>query len=275
MSDLRLRARSVTEIVDAAFQVYKRDAIEYVLVTAIAYAPLVVAQLIFIRGFTLAASSRINVSSTTAIVLGLLGFFSYALMNAAISRFSSDVYLDRPTGLAMVIRSVVPTVPRLIGATILFALVVMLGFIPVLIGAAITSALLIFLGVVFSFFWVFYSFARFFAVFQIIVLENRGIITAFSRSGVLSRGRKGHIILTLMLVIVIFSVLSIAVTMVAALMGNAAGSVVLQSLYTVVAYPLIGITQMILYYDTRIRAEGFDIEVMTGALGTPTASTAS
>jgi len=275
MSDLRLRARSVTEIVDAAFQVYKRDAIEYVLVTAIAYAPLVVAQLIFIRGFTLAASSRINVSSTTAIVLGLLGFFSYALMNAAISRFSSDVYLDRPTGLAMVIRSVVPTVPRLIGATILFALVVMLGFIPVLIGAAITSALLIFLGVVFSFFWVFYAFARFFAVFQVIVLENRGIITAFSRSGVLSRGRKGHIILTLMLVIVIFSVLSIAVTMVAALMGNAAGSVVLQSLYTVVAYPLIGITQMILYYDTRIRAEGFDIEVMTGALGTPTASTAS
>ena len=275
MSDLRLRARSVTEIVDAAFQVYKRDAIEYVLVTAIAYAPLVVAQLIFIRGFTLAASSRINVSSTTAIVLGLLGFFSYALMNAAISRFSSDVYLDRPTGLAMVIRSVVPTVPRLIGATILFALVVMLGFIPVLIGAAITSALLIFLGVVFSFFWVFYAFARFFAVFQIIVLENRGIITAFSRSGVLSRGRKGHIILTLLLVIVIFSVLSIAVTMVAALMGNAAGSVVLQSLYTVVAYPLIGITQMILYYDTRIRAEGFDIEVMTGALGTPTASPAS
>ena len=275
MSDLRLRARSVTEIVDAAFQVYKRDAIEYVLVTAIAYAPLVVAQLIFIRGFTLAASSRINLSSTTAIVLGLLGFFSYALMNAAISRFSSDVYLDRPTGLAMVIRSVVPTVPRLIGATILFALVVMLGFIPVLIGAAITSALLIFLGVVFSFFWVFYAFARFFAVFQIIVLENRGIITAFSRSGVLSRRRKGHIILTLMLVIVIFSVLSIAVTMVAALMGNAAGSVVLQSLYTVVAYPLIGITQMILYYDTRIRAEGFDIEVMTGALGTPTASTAS
>jgi hypothetical protein len=275
MSDLRLRARSVTEIVDAAFQVYKRDAIEYVLVTAIAYAPLVVAQLIFIRGFTLAASSRINLSSTTAIVLGLLGFFSYALMNAAISRFSSDVYLDRPTGLAMVIRSVVPTVPRLIGATILFALVVMLGFIPVLIGAAITSALLIFLGVVFSFFWVFYAFARFFAVFQIIVLENRGIITAFSRSGVLSRGRKGHIILTLLLVIVIFSVLSIAVTMVAALMGNAAGSVVLQSLYTVVAYPLIGITQMILYYDTRIRAEGFDIEVMTGALGTPTASTAS
>ena len=275
MSDLRLRARSVTEIVDAAFQVYKRDAIEYVLVTAVAYAPLVVAQLIFIRGFTLAASSRINLSSTTAIVLGLLGFFSYALMNAAISRFSSDVYLDRPTGLAMVIRSVVPTVPRLIGATILFALVVMLGFIPVLIGAAITSALLIFLGVVFSFFWVFYAFARFFAVFQIIVLENRGIITAFSRSGVLSRGRKGHIILTLMLVIVIFSVLSIAVTMVAALMGNAAGSVVLQSLYTVVAYPLIGITQMILYYDTRIRAEGFDIEVMTGALGTPTASTAS
>jgi hypothetical protein len=275
MSDLRLRARSVTEIVDAAFQLYKRDAIEYVLVTAIAYAPWVIAQLLILRGFNVVMPGRMLFSGTTTIVLGLLGIFAYALMNAAISRFSSDVYLDRPTSLAMVIRDVAPLVPRLIGATILFGLVFMLGFIPALIGGAITSGVLIFLGVLLAFFWSFYAFARFFAVFQIVVLEKRGVIAAFSRSGMLSQGRKGHILLTLFLVIVIFTVLSMAVTMVAALMGNAAGSLVLQSLYTAVAYPLIGITQMILYYDTRIRAEGFDIEVMTGALGTPTASTAS
>jgi hypothetical protein len=49
--------------------------------------------------------------------------------------------------------------------------------------------------------------------------------------------------------------------------GSKVSSLVLQTLYTIVAYPIIGITQMILYYDTRIRAEGFDIEVMAGALG--------
>jgi hypothetical protein len=60
-------------------------------------------------------------------------------------------------------------------------------------------------------------------------------------------------------------------TVVAEMVGSEAGRLVLQSLYTVVAYPLIGITQMILYYDTRIRAEGFDVEIMAGALDAPAA----
>ena len=130
-------------------------------------------------------------------------------------------------------------------------------------------------GALLSMAWPFYAMARFFALFQVIVLEDRGILAAFSRSSVLSQHRKGHIILTMFLVILIFIVLSFAVTLVAQLFGTIAGSVILQAVYTVVAYPLIGITQMILYYDTRIRAEGFDIEVMTGALGSPTTTAAS
>lgn len=275
MSDLRLRARSVTEIVDAAFQLYRRDALEYVLVTAIAYAPWVVAQLLLMRGLLLSSSRMLNAPGPVSFVLAVIGIFAYALMSAVLSRFSSDVYLDRPTGLNAVVRAVLPLVPRLIGATILFGLVLMLGFIPVIIGAAIQSFPLIFIGMLLSIVWAFYALARFFAVFQTIVLEDRGVVAAFSRSSVLSQNRKGHILLTLLLVVVIFVMLSLAVTLVAQLFGTIAGSVIMQALYTVVAYPLIGITQMILYYDTRIRAEGFDIEVMTGALGAPTTTTAS
>lgn len=275
MSDLRLRARSVTEIVDAAFQLYRRDALEYVLVTAIAYAPWVVAQLILMRGLLLSSSQMLSAPGAATIVLGIIGIFAYALMSAVLSRFSSDVYLDRPTGLGAVVRAVLPLVPRLIGATILFFLVLMLGFIPVIVGAGTSNIPLIFIGMLLSIVWVFYAMARFFAVFQTIVLEDRRIVAAFSRSSVLSQNRKGHILLTLFLVVVIFVMLSFAVTLVAQLFGTVAGSVIMQALYTVVAYPLIGITQMILYYDTRIRAEGFDIEVMTGALGSPTTTAAS
>lgn len=275
MSDLRLRARSVTEIVDAAFQLYRRDALEYVLVTAIAYAPWVVAQLILMRGLLLSSPQMLNAPGPATFVLALIGIFAYALMSAVLSRFSSDVYLDRPTGLNTVVRAVLPLVPRLIGATILFGLVLMLGFIPVIVGAGVSNIPLIFIGMLLSLVWAFYALARFFAVFQTIVLENRGVVAAFSRSSVLSQNRKGHILLTLLLVVVIFVMLSLAVTLVAQLFGTIAGSVILQALYTVVAYPLIGITQMILYYDTRIRGEGFDIEVMAGALGTPTTTTAS
>jgi hypothetical protein len=275
MSDLRLRARSVTEIVDAAFQLYKRDALEYILVTAIAYAPLVVAQLLLLRGLMLASTQRITALGTSSVVVGVLGMFAYALMSAVLSRFSSDVYLDRPTGLGMVVREVLPRLPRLIGATFLFGLVLMLGFIPVLVGSAIASIPLIAGGFLLSFGWALYALARFFAVFQVIVLENRGIVAGFSRSSFLSQNRKWHVLLTLFLVFVIFIALSIAVSVVAPLSGSVAASLVLQSVFTVVAYPLIGITQMILYYDTRIRAEGFDIEVMAGALESPTPTPAA
>lgn len=275
MSDLRLRARSVTEIVDAAFQLYRRDALEYVLVTAISYAPWVVAQLLLMRGLVLSSPQALSTSGPITFVLALIGIFAYALMSAVLSRFSSDVYLDRPTGLGLVVRAVLPLVPRLIGATILFGLVLMLGFVPVLVGAVVSNIPLVVLGALASIVWMFYALARFFAVFQTIVLEDRGVIAAFSRSSVLSQNRKRHILLTLLLVFLIFFMLSFAVSILAQLFGTVAGSVIVQSLYTVVAYPLIGITQMILYYDTRIRAEGFDIEVMTGALGAPTTTAAS
>jgi hypothetical protein len=275
MSDLRLRARSVTEIVDAAFQLYRRDALEYVLVSAISYAPWVVAQLILMRGLLLSSPQALSAPGPIMLVLVIIGFFAYALMTAVLSRFSSDIYLDRPTGLGSVVRAVLPLVPRLIGATILFALVFMLGFVPVFIGGALSSIPIILIGALLSMVWAFYATARYFAVFQTIVLEDRGVIAAFTRSSVLSQNRKGHILLTLVLVIVIFVMMSFAVTLLAQLLGTVAGSVIVQSLYTVVAYPLIGITQMILYYDTRIRGEGFDIEVMTGALGSPTTTAAS
>ncbi|HKW47085.1 MAG TPA: hypothetical protein VJN70_06555 [Gemmatimonadaceae bacterium] len=277
MSDLRLRARSVTEIVDAAFQLYKRDALEYVLMAAVPYAPLIVAQLVFFRGTSFGTAAQITTASTTGqIVVLVVSVLAYTLMSAVLIRFSSEVYLERPIALSEVIQSVAKLVPRLIGAGILLALVVTLGFIPLIVGTLLTNGLFIFLGFLIAFVWIFYAVARYFAIFQLIVIENRGIMEAFTRSSTLSKDRKGHILLTFFLIFLIFWLLSLAVGVIAllsaALMAGSAVTVVAQTLYTVIAYPLIGITQMILYYDARIRAEGFDIEVMAGSLGAPPAT---
>src|SRR5690242_10175949 len=271
MSDLRLRPRSVTEIVDAAFHLYKRDALEYVLVSAIAYAPWAVAQLLVLRGLRLLGPTSVDIDLATSI-FRLVGFVAYALMSAVLSRFSSDVYLDRPTGMAAVVRSVLPAVPRVVGATILLTIIAMLGVVPVLVGVVTSNAALVALGVVVSIVWFFYIIARFFAVVQILVLENSGVMTSLRRSGVLSRNRKGHILLTLLLVVLIFMLLFFATSIVVQIVGSMAGIVLLAALYTIVAYPLIGITQMLLYYDARIRAEAFDVEMMAGALDAPAAT---
>src|SRR5689334_18108236 len=163
MSDLRLRPRSVTEIVDAAFHLYKRDALEYILVSAIAYAPWAVAQLLVLRSLRVLGPTSVDIDLLTSI-FRLIGFVAYALMSAVLSRFSSDVYLERPTGMAAVIRSVLPTIPRVVGATILLTLLAMLGVIPVLVGVTIGNAPLVAIGVVVSIVGFFYVLARFFAV---------------------------------------------------------------------------------------------------------------
>jgi hypothetical protein len=275
MSDLRLRARSVTEIVDAAFQLYKRDAVEYLLMTAIAYGPWLVARIVLLRSVTFSTPQAIALGGPLPFVLLVLGVFSYALMSAVLSRFSSDVYLAQPTGFGQVLRYVLPRLPRLIGAAILLPVIMGLGFIPIGILVAMTSLWMAPLGFIIAIVWIGYAAARFFAVFQLIVLEDRGVIAAFARSSQLSINRKGHILLTLCLAFLIFIMLSFAVSMVAQFLPGIAIGLALQSLYMVVAYPFIGLTQMILYYDTRIRSEGFDIEMMTGALPSATASTAS
>ena len=268
MADLRLLARSATEIVDAAFQLYRRDALEYILVTAVTYSPLLAAQLMLFGGKN-GGDPRFTFDTlgTLWFVLFIIGGLGFALMTAVVSRFSSDVYLGRSPDLGAIIREMVPKVLPLIGASFILALVMMLGAIPLIVGVVTANIGTGAIGLLLACAWIVYALTRFFAVFQVIVLENRSVIAAFSRSSALSRGRKGHIFLTLFLVFLLFIVLAVAVATVGGIVGNQTTLAVLQMIYTIVAYPLIGIAQMLLYYDTRIRAEGFDIEVMTGALG--------
>ncbi len=48
------------------------------------------------------------------------------------------------------------------------------------------------------------------------------------------------------------------------------GSIVISTILTVVAsivaYPMFAIVEMLLYYDSRVRNEGYDIEMMAEAI---------
>ena len=67
----------------------------------------------------------------------------------------------------------------------------------------------------------------------------------------------------------IFYVVTLAFGFVAALVGGGLLFTLITTVATVVIYPVIGIMEMVLYYDSRIRAEGYDVELMANALGTP------
>jgi hypothetical protein len=72
---------------------------------------------------------------------------------------------------------------------------------------------------------------------------------------------------TLGLVAIIYWVIAVGVTMLSALAGSFVVQAIAGAFYTILAYPVIAITEALLYYDARIQSEGLDIEMMAIELG--------
>jgi len=243
MTEVRLRVRTVSEIVDAAFALYKRDASQYTLLMAIAVTPQLITQIVLSSGSNLGFGT-IMIGFTSFLV----SMFTYTVGTAAITKFGAAVYLGEEAHLDATVRSVIPKVGRILWA----------GFL---------KGLLYFLGVLFFFVGWLYVAARWFAVTSAIVLEDSRTAAAFSRSTALSNGRKGHILITLMLVGIIYIALYIGVIIMAAIVKSQMITAILVAAFQIVAYPIVALTDMLLYYDCRIRSEGFDIEQMAASMG--------
>jgi hypothetical protein len=232
----------VSEIVDAAFALYRRDSSQYILVMAIATIPQLLTRLLLRPNASLGIGTYMIVMIT-----GLVSGVTITIGNAAIMKFGSAVYLGETADLDGAARSVVSKVVPILLAGLLKGILYFIGFLVFFVGE-------------------FYVAARFFAVGAAIVLEDADVFEAFSRSSELSDGRKRHILNTLLLVWIIFFILSICVTVVASLTGSTVIAIVLTTGFQIVAYPVLGLTGMVLYYDCRIRGEGFDIERMAASM---------
>lgn len=244
---LPLRPRSATEIVDAAFQLYRRDPLTYLLVSAVCYTPILVLQLTII-GTGAQLQDQINRLTGGFVGITLLGYWvSLSLMNAVIVRLSSEDYLGRRLEPAVAVRDALLRLPFVMVGLLFKYLLMMVGFIIFFIG-------------------MFYMLARYFAVTEGIVLEGRGVFAALGRSSSLSRGRKWHILWTSLLAFLIFFIVYLAIATVGAMVGNQVIATILTVVASILAYPLFAITEMLLYYDARVRNEGYDIEMMAEAI---------
>ena len=105
------------------------------------------------------------------------------------------------------------------------------------------------------------------------MLEKLGPIDAISRSFALTKGRAGHVFLTLLLVYGLYFALSFGVTLGVALFGSTVLQTVVSSVLGIFCFPILGLSGLVLYYDLRIRNEGFDVEHMAQSLdGSPDVS---
>lgn len=244
MSQIDLRARSTSEIVDAAFALYRRDAMQYTVIGAIAYSPVLILSVL-----TTGARAPTTLSDVWgAMPVLLVSFLVYAVVSAVIVRMGADVYLGERPDVARTLRDVLPRIPALLVSSVL-------------------NGFLLLIGLVFLIVPVFYMLAILFAVVPAVVLEKNGPFGALRRSVRLSKDRKGHILATLLLSYGLYFVLSLGISWMATQTGSTILVQVVSSLYNIFAYPVINLVVMVLYYDIRIRAEGFDLEHMAQAIG--------
>lgn len=247
MSPTELHPRSATEIIDAAFRLLGQHYARLAAISVTVMLPLIITR-IFIPVETPLENFRLYMA-----VIGVT-FTCSSLAEAATVIAVSDSYL---TGSVDIAGALAATLSR-----ILWVLVLALVRLLLVIVAAFA---LLFPGL--------YVWLRTFAAMPALLLERLSPADAIGRSWRLADGSMWKVTGTLFLAFLIFYVLFIVLAMLAgvvsALFGFRGSPALgaLESVLSALLYPVVSVVITLLYYDLRIRREGFDLEIMAKELG--------
>lgn len=246
MQSPTFRARSAPEILDAGFQAFRAAYPRMLLVCFIISLPAIALDLVVPPG----AES----------LLSLVHSFLLTYAGAAVVVIVSDLYLARERSVGEVLRAVLSRFGSIWGAAFMKNLMVGVGLI-----------LLVVPGVI--------AFVVSFAMIPAVVLEGASASQSFDRSRALARGAWGKILLVLAITwVLMYGAYLAAAVSAGAVAGLLLGGLtqvqttVLAQVLMVVFYPFAAVAPTLLYYDARIRNEGFDIQMLMGevdALATP------
>ena len=265
MSDLSLRPRSAAELIDAAFRMYRQYFVGFVTLSAVTYLPMLVLGIVL---------GRMVGQMTPEMEPGDLGVLLplipaaivvlawYAIIEGALSIATSDRYHGREIEPGRAFRDALSRAGTLVGAKMWTGFVLFL-----------TSIFFIFL-----FIPTLYFFARYFAIPQTMLFERLGIRRGIGRSRQLAKGEKWKVLKTLGLIWLMVIVTTGGISLLLQPDPGTSPSILAQlasSVVSIIVYPLIPITATLLYYDVRIRREGYDIVVMSAGLEGPAPAVAA
>ncbi len=239
MSSIVLRPRSSTELVDASIQVYKREPVTFILAMALLYVPWLVLRL----AIGVSAEDPFALSPIQSGIAAVAFMIVYVFSGGVTTIVASDVYLGKRPDLRAAF--------QLIGT----------NFVRLLVTLLVVGILTVIGGMLF-FFPALYVVTRYFSVKQIVLLEGKGIGDSLSRASQLSIDQKWHIFKTIALMFLVIMAINFGALFLVGLIPSKVLGEVLSAAITTVVVPMFGITQTLLYYDLRIRKEGFDVEYL-------------
>jgi hypothetical protein len=237
-----LRARSVGEILDLGFQLYRSRWPQMATATGIVVLPLLVLQAIAPAGLLP--------------VLDQISNLFFLAASAAVVVIASEAYMGREIAASDALRQVGSRFISVWGAALIQGFLIILGTLLFIIPGIIAAA------------WTF-------AMQQAVMIEGRTAGEAFNRSQELSRDNFKHILLTsgLMFVILFFIMAGFGIVL-ALGVESVRLTTLLANVGLVAINPLAAVVGTVLYYDLRIRKEAFDVAVATERLDYATAQPA-
>lgn len=275
MGTVTLRPLRVGEILDRAIKLYLRDARTLMGSAATAVVPLQLVSAIVLLS-TYSSGEDINVGFSGVLktvtpeeararlgataIIGAVSLITNAFVSAACVKAVSDTYLDQPTSIASSLRFGVRRLLPLLAMLLLMWIGIVIGFV-----------LLIVPGI-----WLYAAFGVSTAA---LVIERRGPFAALRRSIRLVRGRwwatAGVLLVANVMVSVLGSALQGLLTALALTSSHpsvlfAVAIVTLSALISgILLAPFTATVTAVLYYDLRVRREGYDLQLLAEQLGLP------
>jgi hypothetical protein len=270
-----MRPRRVGEILDAGIKIYVGNAKTLMGLAAVAVIPLQIVSAIVLLS-TLPSGSDVPIgygfrTQTTVttdrgavigayVTLGVIQLFVSALVTGASVKAVSDAYLDRPTGIAISLRYALGRLPALIVMQILKVL-----------GLIVAFVLLIIPGI-----WLYGAWSM---SVPALLIERVGPARSLGRSRRLVRKRwwptAGVLLVATIMVAIVSGIVQALLSAIASLPSQP--SLVLAVLIStlagafsaIVATPFTAAVTTVLYYDLRVRREGYDLHLLADQLGLP------
>jgi hypothetical protein len=261
---LPLHPMSVGDVLDGAFKLFKANVRTLLLVVASIVVPLQLLSAFLVRDQVSPGILNVFRDPTIAqdqaafslgdlggsIITVMLGLLTAPLIAGAVSRVCAASYLGQPIGPADALKTTLRRLPALLAASFLVGLASVVGFVFCLLpGIALT---------------VLYT-----VVTPAMMIEEIGPIDGMRRSWRLVKPRfwgvLGIVVLAWVISAFVGNLLGGAPSAVGTLLGGSlawlwiAVGAVLSSL---VSAPITAIVDTLLYFDGRIRNEGFDLQVM-------------
>ncbi|HEY2898825.1 MAG TPA: hypothetical protein VGJ12_16920 [Gemmatimonadaceae bacterium] len=269
MPPIEIRPRRATELVDASFQLLRRYYPQLVTVSAITMAPGVLMRIL--ERDAMSDPQMMTANAGAWLSVGIVSVLCVTVCDAVLTIAVSDGYLNGEIDLARAFSTGMRKIMAVFLASFFRGLLLGLAILVVGVGAVIVTAFkmpLLFVLVVPLAIWVIaYVLLRTFAIIPVVVLENIGANTSMTRTLQLSQNCAAHVFFSLGLAFFLYFVFSGIIQALGLTLLTPATAGIIGAVLIIPIYPLLTVVSTMLYYDLRIRKEGFDLEIMSRELG--------